>query len=281
MKKSLSLFILGLLISHFIIAQKSTYGIRAGLNLIPVSGTSLDYNNLLKPGLNAGGYFNYSLNKHFQLRTELYYSYKTTQYSRTDTASMLPIIQLVTGSSGEDMGGFADLFDWNVYQNTNAKVNMNYIELPVMLSYTPFDFLSISFGIYGSYLFSANSVITYKEEIPLLEATNILESSPEAYFILNRFFPAYEEPRISQTSSTSRFSSFDFGVISDISLKTEKDIIIGFRYLKGFWDFSKESLSTQNTHSAFQLVLAYPLSNLIIKLKTSDLKTNMDGNYTR
>lgn len=276
MKRLLFLYITVFLVSYTATAQNISYGIRAGVNLIPIQPKTIDHSFLLKPGLNAGVYLNYRINKSLSLQPELLYSYKTTSYSKTDTSSLLEIVQMFEDINAEDLSEVTDYFDMNVYQRTQARVNMNYIELPIMLAYTPFDFLNISAGIYGSYLISAKSFITYKEDIPLLESTNLLDSFPEAAFFIQGLFPAYNEAQTSQISSKSRFSSFDFGVVSSISIKTEKDIIINLRYTRGMWNYNEETFSTKNVHSAFQLILAYPLSNFYIRVKPKLTKPSIE-----
>ncbi|MDQ3191648.1 MAG: PorT family protein [Bacteroidota bacterium] len=275
MKNLFTVFILGLLISYSAKAQKNSYGIRAGLNLIPVQSNTLEHNNLLKPGLNAGIYYNYHINEQISLQTELYYTFKTSSYSSTDTASLLSLIEM-SGINTEDLGGVIGYFDLNVYQRTNAKVNMNYLELPLMFNYDPFNFINFGLGVYGSYLISSQNFISYKEDIPLLDATNLLDSFPEASMLVNFMYPAYNQAQSSQKPSKNRYTSFDFGFVTDITLKTEKDIFLSFRYTRGLIKYSSNSNEDKNVHSAFQLILAYPLSKFYLGIKTKSTKPRIE-----
>src|SRR5690606_17176936 len=88
MKKIILLLIFGCLIPCSIHAQDISYGLRAGLNLIPFEKT-IDHGPVLRPGWNAGAYLNYPLNNFLSLQTELYYTFKASNYSHTDTSSLL------------------------------------------------------------------------------------------------------------------------------------------------------------------------------------------------
>ncbi|HET6244085.1 MAG: outer membrane beta-barrel protein [Bacteroidetes bacterium] len=267
MKKSIFLYLMGFLLSQVTRAQKTSYGLKAGLNLIPIETPSVDYGKVLKPGLNAGIYFNYKFNKHLSLQPELYYTYKTSSYSRTDTTSLLKIVQMLDVVNTDDLAGFLGYFDLNVYQRTEARVNMNYIELPLILTYSAFNFLDLSLGVYGSYLVSAKSFITYKEDIPLLDATHLIDSFPQAGFVIQSLYPAYKEAQTSEMPSKNRFSSFDLGFTGNISFKMENDLCISFRYTRGMWNYNEETFSSKNAHSAYQIILSYPLSNFYVRVK--------------
>ena len=276
MKKALLFYLSGILLSVTAGAQKHSYGLRAGLNLIPIEEETVKYGKVLKPGWNAGLYYNFKFNDHFSLQSEVYYTFKATSYSRTDTSSLLDILEMFGDFNSEDFEMVNGYVDLNVYKRTTARVNMNYFEMPVMFSYTPFNFLSINAGVYGSYLASASSFIQYKEDIPLLESTHLVDSFPEAGFIINFFYPANDEPQNSRASSKNRYSSLDFGIIGGFSLKTENDIMINFRYTRGFWNYTKETFSTEGAHSAFQLVLSYPLSNFVIHIKKNSAQPRIE-----
>ena len=119
--KSLALFTLALLISVFTFAQGGFHlGVKGGVNLTKVDGKS--FSEEFEHGYNLGGFAEINFNNKWGIQPEVMWN------------------QSVTKTSAE----FDDIYDEGI--NELKDVKLNYLSIPLLLSYRPSKFLTLQAG---------------------------------------------------------------------------------------------------------------------------------------
>jgi hypothetical protein len=111
-------------------AQEVKFGVKAGLNMSSIQGGY--YSGAIKPGFHIGGLAEIKLNDKFAIQPELLYSLK-----------------------GSDYNAGLGLFGINLGLD---KINLSYVDLPIIVKYFPIEHLSVEAGPNVSFLTSAKSV---------------------------------------------------------------------------------------------------------------------------
>lgn len=171
-------------------AQSITYGVKAGASLTNFTGSDIS-DNANKFGFHAGVLANFAVNDMFSIQPEVLYSMKGAQ----------------------------------VKGNSDNKVNLNYIDVPVMVK--------VATGATGLFF----------------------ELGPQVGFLAI----AKAKDNSGSTDVKDAFNTVDFGYAAGLGFKTESGPMVGLRYNGGFTNTFKEVLGTQPNakNSAFQLYVGY------------------------
>lgn len=187
MKYKISILIIAVLfISANATAQLSQFGVKAGVNFSNMTVDNSD-DNTLKTGFHAGAFGRMGISESFSLQPELLYTTK----------------------------GFTNSYDALIAEG-EAKINLNYIELPINLVYHLARDFSFQFGPYFGYLANAN-----------------VSSSNE---LLN-FFQIDTDDNIDR----SRFKPIDIGLTAGLDF-TMQQFIFGFKYNLGLTKVAKDNV---------------------------------------
>ena len=117
-------------------AQKTKFGIKAGLNSTNFSGDTGSLGSLSsRMGFAGGGFCEIDLGSKFTLQPELLYSSQGTKS------------QMVVNLNGTDY-------------DVTTKIKLSYINIPIMVKYYPDKKLSLEFGPQIGFLTSANADVT-------------------------------------------------------------------------------------------------------------------------
>jgi hypothetical protein len=115
-------------------AQSFHLGVKVGTNLSQISGRSFD--DGFQWGLTAGGYAELNIDKKWGIQPELLFNQTKTQTS-SDFYTIIP----------------------NGFNSTD--VNLNYLTIPVLLSFRPVPVLSFQLGPQFGILLSTSQTLTY------------------------------------------------------------------------------------------------------------------------
>ena len=118
-KKFLSILVIGLTMATAVSAQGFHMGIKAGANLLKIDSKS--FSDEFKFGYNLGAFTEINFNKKFGIQPELL-------WSQSNYTTAEKIEEVIPGST-------ADL-----------AVTLNYLQIPLLLSYRPAKFISLQAG---------------------------------------------------------------------------------------------------------------------------------------
>jgi opacity protein-like surface antigen len=184
----------------FMNAQETKFGVKGGVNFATITGDVEDVS--MKVGFNVGGFVEIKVSDKFSVQPELLFS---TQGARTEY------------SEGD---GF----------NYDAKVNLGYLNIPVMARYYVADKFS-------------------------------LEAGPQLGFLLSAKVKA-EATEGGVTASAEEdvkddFESIDFGVNFGAGYDFTENLSVNVRYNLGLTNIAKDSVDDKINNSVLSLSLGY------------------------
>ncbi|GET25015.1 porin family protein [Prolixibacter sp. NT017] len=191
MKKLILFAVVCLMLSATVArAQESEVGVKGGLNL---SSISVDYGNdkNLKAGFFAGVYNKIPLGNTFALQPELLYSVKGVKYNYNNT-----------------------------FSNSETKVNLNYIDLPVKMVFNLSKNFDVQFGPYVSYLLNGD-----------------INTSTE---VLN-----YYSQNSNKEIDRKDFNALDYGLSAGVGFDLES-MLLGVNYNVGLNQVAKDGTTPHN-----------------------------------
>jgi hypothetical protein len=187
MKHKISIiFIVLILISAGVNAQETQFGVKAGVNFSNMSVEDAD-DKTLKTGFHAGVFGKYGITEYFAIQPELLFTTK----------------------------GITSSYDALIAEG-EAKINLNYIELPVNLVYNLSEDFAFHFGPYIGYLAGAN-VSTNNELLGFLD----LDTNDDI--------------------SRDNFKPLDFGLTAGLGFTLEQ-FVFGFKYNLGLTQVAKDNI---------------------------------------
>lgn len=234
-----------------------------------------NFGNSYQPKLNAGAFLGVHFNSWFALKTEVLYNGKSKSYvthdnsksyidemmkrlnafgAKVDTA----FINNITGVSSQYIND-------TIYETTRGRVNLNYIELPVLASFN-FKGFTFSGGPYFAYLVSAKGKEVLTQDVPLLTTIDPLLDT--LGFLKNLFYipvPGYLKPQTSEFSSTDLFRKFDLGMVLDFTYQTPNGFNMGMRYTRGSRNYRIDPLKEKDVNQAFMFSVGYNFGALFNK----------------
>jgi opacity protein-like surface antigen len=206
MKKNILLAI-AIFTVGFANAQKAEFGIKGGLNSSDFSGDTGRVDFKSRVGFNVGAFVAIKLSEKITLQPEILYS---TQGAKNSNVTMIIMIDILT--------------------NADVKVNLSYINFPVMIKYYVADKFNLEVGPQIGFLTSAESSTYYDVSSQAVDE-DIKDS----------------------------FESVDFGLNFGAGYDFTKNISAGIRYNLGLANISKtQSVDNSKIHNnVFSLSLGY------------------------
>jgi hypothetical protein len=235
-------------------AQKLKFGPELGFNLINVEDQNIGDN--YQTGWHTGIFAEYELKKWFGVSAGLYYTQKRQSFESSDV-SQNALTLLLAEQGIEEL----DAIDLNTYSQTNGRVALNYLQLPVLAVFKQNSF-SFKLGGYFGYMFNTRSKINEEKNTPFVSVIDInalgLDAlSPTISQLVGSFLPPASETNFSETTSKSGLSSIDFGLKAGITYEANS---IGFNasYVYGLKDYRSGNLTgSMKNNSYFQFSIAY------------------------
>jgi hypothetical protein len=254
MKILLLLLSLNLSLSY---AQKLKFGPEIGFNLINVEDQSIGDN--YQTGWHTGVFAEYELKKWFGVSAGLYYTQKRQSFESSDV-SQNGLTLLLAQQGIEEF----DAIDLNTYSQTNGRVALNYLQLPVLAVFKQNSF-SFKLGGYFGYMFNTRSKINEVKTTPFVSVVDLgalgLDAiDPSISQLLGSFLPEPTETIFSETTNKDGLSSIDFGLKAGITYQADA---VGFStyYIYGLKDYrSSISTTSMENNSYFQFSISYSFS---------------------
>lgn len=200
---ALSFLLLIASVTHSYAQQSLELGIKAGGNLMKIGGRSFDGKQY--PGFSAGAYGKLNFTSKWSLQPEV-------DWNQT------------IGKTSADFN--------SIYQGVSfQQVNLNYVAVPILLSFKPTPYLSILLGPQYGFLLS--------------QTTNLLQNPNEL--------------------NTKAFNRNDLSIVFGGQLNLNK-VIIGLRYTAGLNNISYRTTDTWRQYG-FQFYVGYQLWDLKLRKK--------------
>jgi hypothetical protein len=219
MKKSILLF--GVLISSFVFAQKTSFGVKTGINLArPSENLLAGFWASNRLGFVSGVYVNVPLNDKFSFQPEMIYS------AQGDKENTFYAAQVVSGV------GNVELFDVEVLNK------LDYLSIPLMFQFKIVDEFYLQAGPQLSFLINAKQ-----------------KSSVSSMFINNN--PAI--PKASEVDIKDQVNSVDFSFNLGLGYKTKVGLNFDARYNLGLSDIESNQSPNTNQHRVWQFTVGYDI----------------------
>jgi hypothetical protein len=235
-------------------------GLRAGGSLLPDFEDQQQKN--FKLGFNGGVNTSYKLNKHFNLKLEVNFAQKGKSYSYDEKDNLFTsfndLIGLIIDTS--IIGSVQGFVDDGVYSTYKGYHRLGYVEVPLLAEINYYKF-KLTAGPYLGILLNSYTKESLDQDIPLLDIVSPLIDSLGigAFFvnsIINTSFPGYRETFVSESTSKTSFTQFNYGALIQLSYQMYENTFLEARYSRGLNSYLKDE-SDNIQLSSFTLSLAY------------------------
>lgn len=194
------------------------FGIKGGANSAQFSEQQLSANNQ-KIGFNAGAFVNIPLSKQFSLQPEVL-------YNQLGAKSVLSSKEVTTGAT-------------TVKTQRDFKTTLNYISVPVMVQFKPFDNFYVEAGPEFSYFIDGKN----KGETTVTSTTGGIATT--------------KRNSVSETINKDDINKFNFGLGLGLGYYFTPNIGINARYVNSLTKIDKNTPAAENNNRVFQLGLNY------------------------
>lgn len=266
-----------LFISCFVFATFFTKESAAQFKAGPLAGSNLSILNdfttekqVLRPGIYAGLYSQYSINGWLSFGAEAAWSERSITYHNLQTYSAFGKLQQSIGQVIPGMPDFTDIielitgtsalaFNDTVFEHRSGIVTFKSVEVPLVASFS-YKKLSIDAGGYVAFLTGAVTESKVEQDIPFFDVfspdmfNNIF---PFLSTIIYGAFPSYSKPTETTTYVTKGFNSTDYGLIGGISYHPDDFWTIRIRYSHGLAEKLSPDLPESRKHSAVRVQISY------------------------
>lgn len=264
-------FLRFLLLIFIIVANK----LFAQIAFRPKIGWNTNYNentaitgSTFYMGFNGGATVQYKLKPWLSLQTGIEYSNRKNTYQDTATKSILELLRLVNLDPNDStIQQFLGALNTNVYETTKGYSSRHHLDIPlnIILHTGRVEWL---LGAYASILANARNREEFKQDIPLLDAIALDDTSMQARLAIGFLFPAYYATKSSDFNSKERYASIHYGLNLGIAYKTEEGWIFGSRLSYGLNEIMAEPTVNKRNDIFVNIYLAYSLDKLIFKQRS-------------
>jgi hypothetical protein len=237
-----------------------TIGLRAGGSLLPDFEDQQQKN--FKLGFNGGVNTSYKLNKHFNLKLEVNFAQKGKSYSYDEKDNLFTSFNDLIGVIIDTsiIGSVQGFVDDGVYSTYKGYHRLGYVEVPLLAEINCYKF-KLTAGPYLGILLNSYTKESLDQDIPLLDIVSPLIDSLGigAFFvnsIINTSFPGYRETFVSESTSKTSFTQFNYGALIQLSYQMYENTFFEARYSRGLNSYLKDE-SDNIQLSSFTLSLAY------------------------
>jgi len=254
MKYILLLISLNISLSY---AQKLKFGPEVGFNLINVE--TQEIGDSYQVGWHTGAFSEYELKRWLGVSVGLYYTQKKHGFKESETIpSTLSFLLAQQGIEGIDL---------NTYSETNGRVTLNYLQLPLLAVFKHKNF-NLKLGGYFGYMFNIRTKSIEAKNTPfasVVDLTALTEIDPELTELIGPFIPPANETDFSESTSKSGLSALDYGLKAGVTYQVNS---IGFNanYIYGLTDYrSSNSTNSFENNSYYQFSLSYYFGKGLLK----------------
>jgi len=233
----------------FSYAQKLKFGPEIGFNLINVETQEIGDN--FQVGWHTGAFSEYELKKWLGVSVGLYYTQKKHGFKESEIIpSSLSFLLAQQGIEGVDL---------NTYSETNGRVTLNYLQLPILAIFKHKNF-NLKLGGYFGYMFNTKTNRKEVKNTPfasVVDLTALTEIDPTLTELMGSFIPQANETNFLESTSKSGLSALDYGLKAGVTYQVNS---IGFNvnYIYGLADYrSSSSTDSFKNNSYYQFSLSY------------------------
>jgi hypothetical protein len=237
-----------------------TIGLRAGGSLLPDFEDQQQKN--FKLGFNGGVNTSYKLNKNFNLKLEVNFAQNGKSYSYDEKDNLFTSFNDLIGVIIDTsiIGSVQGFVDDGVYSTYKGYHRLGYVEVPLLAEINYYKF-KLTAGPYLGILLNSYTKESLDQDIPLLDIVSPLIDSLGigAFFvnsIINTSFPGYRETFVSESTSKTSFTQFNYGALIQLSYQMYENTFLEARYSRGLNSYLKDE-SDNIQLSSFTLSLAY------------------------
>jgi len=197
------------------------------------------------------------ISKHIGITSGIFYMQKAKYYAFNTTQSFLTDIATSPFSGGAattdiilaTLGTTATAINDTVYSNYSGKVNIHYMQIPLMVTYDIKNF-SVSAGGYIGIKLGAKSTVALNQALPFLQTFDPLLSDSTIAPIIGFFtmaYPGLNKPYIS-TSTPDFINSTDFGLMLELAERINERIKITASSTYGITNYSTDEKKYAGKH---------------------------------
>jgi hypothetical protein len=256
------------LLSIFLISSNSHAQIAFG----PKIGWNTNYNENLPTtgpnfymGFNGGATVQYKIKPWLSIQTGVEYSNRKNTYQDTATKSILNLLRLVNiNPTDSNIQQFLGAINTDVYETTKGYSSRHHIDIPlnIILHTGRVEWM---LGGYASILANARNREEFKQDIPLLDAIALDDTSAQAKLAIGFLYPSYYAPTSSDFNGKARYASFHYGLNFGVAYKTNDGWIFGSRLSIGLNEIMANPILDKRKDVFINTYLAYSLDKLIFK----------------
>lgn len=245
-------------------AQNENFGISVG----PYAGVNFSYSGLdaqehksFKISPEGSIRVRIDLTKHFGISTGVTYTQKAKYYQYQLTNSFFTDLSnsFLGGFLGEDLdsliydalGTTAGFINDTIYSNYTGRVNIHYLQVPLMATLDVKNF-SFSAGGYMAFRLGGSATETLKQEFPMYTTFEpALTSDPTIEMFMGFFtgaYPAIKEPVTSEVTNIDFVNSMDYGLSAEVSGRFDKRCSIYIAATLGLKDYSNDPIKYPGRH---------------------------------
>lgn len=240
------------------------FGPKLGWNTNYNENTAITGSNFYM-GFNGGATVQYKLKPWVSLQTGIEYSNRKNTYQDTATKSILELLRLVNIDPNDStIQQFLGALNTNVFETTKGYSSRHHIDIPLNLIFHT-GRVEWLLGAYASILANARNREEFKQDIPLLDAIALDDTSTQARLAIGFLFPAYYAAKSSDFNSKERYASFHYGINFGLAYKSEDGWIFGSRLSYGLNEIMANPLDNKRNDIFINVYLAYSLDKLIFK----------------
>lgn len=257
-------------------AQKNEH---FGLNFTPSAGVNFSYAGMdaqetraFKISPEGGVAVKLDLTKHFGLTMGVYYTQRAKYYSYNSTESFFyGLTHSFFGSfSGADtiieqaLGVTAGYINDTIYSNYSGKVNIQYLQVPLMATLDLGHF-SISAGGYVAWKLSASATETLTQRFPMLTTfqPTLATSGIEPLFnLFTTQYTALDHPVVTTISDVSWVKSTDYGLMGDLTARFNERFTMSAKVSYGLGNYSNNPTLYPGKHFSVSTHLGFVLGKV-------------------
>jgi hypothetical protein len=219
-------------------------------------------------GFNGGATVQYKIKPWLSVQSGIEYSNRKNTYQDTATKSILNLLRLVNiDPSDSTIQQFIGALNTNVYETTKGYSSRHHIDIPlnIILHTGRVEWM---LGGYASILANARNREEFKQDIPLLDAIALDDTSRQARLAIGFLYPSYYAPTSSDFNGKARYTAFHYGLNFGVAYKTKDGWIFGSRFSMGLNEIMANPILDKRRDMFVNVYMAYSLDKLIFKNKS-------------
>lgn len=275
--------ILPLFLCSIVNAQNENLGVnfspRAGIGFSYAGQDDLDKKSF-KISPDAGLEIKIDLHKNFGITTGFFYNQKSKYYSYNSATSFFDdLANSFFGGFGDldtiftsIIGTTSDFVNDSIYSNYKGKVNIHYLQIPIMATLDVHNF-SVSAGGYFAFKMGAKSTESLKQEFPMYSTFKPALSDSSIAPLVDFFLMAYPALETPQTSEVTPdfVNSSDFGLQFEVAGRFDEHFKMAATVSYGLKNYGLD----ENTHPGKHFYISFNMGVTFGKIKGTKVSAKL------